>query len=620
MSKLKITWLIGLMLIVCFLLTSSQLLSQSLTLSIPDTSAASNSLLKLPIRTTDVTGLGIMSLSITITFDPDVLDALGANSIGTISQSWGNPTTSDSTGQIKLAMIGFTPLAGEGILTYLFFEVTGTNDDTTIIRIKYVNINDGTIIADTVSGKFTTLEAEPSPHVKLAIPDSSGNTGSIIDLPIMTSDITGFNIDSLRLTLTFNKYVLEAQDIVTTGTLTENWKDTVETLMPGKISFFLKGIPALAESGTLCFVKLHLKGSPGMATPIHFQSTKFYNDTLRIATRDGKVAISGGMSSDVMVSIPDISADSASSVTIPVFISDVTNKAVFSVAMNLLFKCSVIQYQSYNTTNTLMAGWNSQVRFVPDVTGISCDTLKLGAFAASVLVGQGVLVEFNFNVVGKPGLQTGLNFDEIVLNEGSPSVTAFGGSFTVNYVIPVELSSFHALLKGKDVVLTWITASESDNYGFEIERSTNYEDWHSIGFVPGHGTTTVNHYYSYFDKNIDIGSYYYQLKQVDLNGSFKYSNVIEVDVGAPRQFSLGQNFPNPFNPTTVIPFDLPEKLSIKLTLYNLLGEAVQVISIGEFNPGHHEVSFNASRLAAGLYFYKLEAKDFVAMKKLLILK
>ncbi len=620
MSKLKITWLVGMMLILCLLLTSSSLLSQSLTLSIPDTSAASNSLLKLPIRASDVTGLGIVSMSINITFDPDVLDALGANSKGTISQSWGNPTTSDSTGQIKLAMIGITPLAGEGVLTYLFFEVSGTKDDTTIIRFNFVNINDGTILADTISGKFTTLEAESSPHLILAMSDSSGDAGSSIDLPIVTSDLTSFNIDSLRLMLTYNKYVLEAQDIVTAGTLTENWKDTIETLMPGKISFFLKGTPTLVDSGILCFVKLHLKGSPGMATSIHFQSISFYNDTLRIATRDGKVAISGGTISDVMVSIPDISADSAMSVNIPVFISDVTNKNVFSVEINLVFNSNVLDYRSYNITNTLMDGWSSQLNEVQDTKGFSMDTLKLGGFSASTLVGQGVLVEFNFKVVGNPGMQTSLNFDEMILNESNPSVTAFGSVFTVNYIIPVELILFNALVKGNNILLIWATASESDNYGFEIERSLNSTNWRSIGFVPGHGTTTIPQLYSFTDKNIDIGAYYYRLKQVDLNGSFEYSNTIEVVVGTPKQYSLGQNFPNPFNPTTVIPFDLPEKSNIKLTLYNLLGEVVAVISNCEFGAGHHQVSFNASSLAAGLYFYKLEAKNFVDMKKLLILK
>lgn len=615
MSKRKITWLMGRMVIVCLLLflIAPPTLSQSLTLSIPDTSAASSSLLKLPIRTTNVTGLGILSMSIIISFDQNVLDALGANSLGTISQAWGNPTTADSIGQIKLAMTGITPLAGEGILTYLFFEVTGAKDETTTIHFKSVYINDGAIIADTVSGKFTTLEAEPAPHIRLAIPDSSGDAGSIINLPIKVSNLTGFNIDSLRMTLTFNKYVLQAMDVITTGTLTDNWKDTIEA-MPGKISLFLKGTPALTDSGTLCLLQFQLTGRPGMATRIHFQSIRFYNDTLKIASKDGRIAISGGTGSEVMVSIPDISADFSSNVTIPVLISDVTNKDVFGVSIHLAFNCNVIQYQSYNVNKTLMEGWSIIVN--PSSPGL----LIFAGSSGSPLIGQGILVEFEFKVVGQPGMQTAITFPVMVLNEGSPSVTAYGGIFIVNYVIPVELVSLKGLVKGKDILLTWETASESDNYGFEIERSTNYTDWHSIGFVSGQGTTTINHYYSYFDKNIDIGSYYYRLKQVDLNGSFEYSNIIEVVVGAPKQFSLGQNFPNPFNPTTVIPFDLPEKSSIKLTLYNLLGEAVAVISKGEFSAGHHQVSFNASRLAAGLYFYKLEAKNFVDMKKLLILK
>jgi hypothetical protein len=453
------------------------------------------------------------------------------------------------------------------------------------------------------------------------MPDTSGDSGSIIDLPISVSNLSGFNIDSLRMMLTFNKYVLQAQDIITTGTLTQGWKDTIETLLPGSISFFLKGSQALADSGKLCLLRFQLKGSPGMATPIHFQSLNFYKDTLKIATRNGKVAISGGAASDVTVSIPDISADSASKVIVPIFISDVTNKDVFSVAINLVFNSKVLDYQQrYNITNTLMDGWTCQVNTIKDTKGFFLDTLKLGGFAAQALAGQGVLVEFEFKAIGKPGMQTALTFSKMELNEGTPSVTAFGGIFTVNYVIPVELMSFNAFLKGKEILLTWSTASESDNYGFEIERSIDIKEWHSIGFVPGHGTTTIVHHYSFTDKNIDAGAYSYRLKQIDLNGDFKYSHVVEVVVGEPKKFSLGQNYPNPFNPTTSIPFDLPEKSAIKLTLYNLLGEIVAVISNGEYSAGHHQISFSAEKLTAGLYFYKLEAKQFVAARKLLVLK
>ncbi|UCE07066.1 MAG: T9SS type A sorting domain-containing protein [bacterium] len=618
MSKRKITWLMGKMIIVCLSLTlmTPQLLSQSLMLSISDTSAASNSLLKLPIRTTNVTGLGILSMVITLTFDQTVLDALGANSEGTISQSWGNPLTTDEPGEIRLTMAGISPLEGEGLLTYVFFEVTGAKDDTTTILFEDVSINEGGIVADAVAGKFTALEGESAPDIRLAIPDSSGDAGSIIDLPITVSDLTGLNIDSLRLTLTFNKYVLEALDVITTGTLAENWTDSIEAAMPGVLSFVLKGTTPLSDSGVLCLLQFHLNGSPGMLTPIHFQGVRFYNntDTLKIGTTDGNIAISGGMGSEVTMSIPDISADSSTYVVVPIFISDVTNKDVWSVSIELEFNENVLSYQSFNITNTLLEGWLHSVNETSGKIAISC------AGTSNPLLGQGVLIDLEFQVIGEPGMQTALDFSKMELNEGNTSVTAYGGIFTVNYVIPVELVSFNALVEGKDILLTWRTASESENYGFEVGRAINPGEWHTIGFVQGHGTTTINHQYSYADKNLDVGTYYYRLKQIDIDGSFEYSKFIEIVINPPKKFSLGQNFPNPFNPTTLIPFGLPEKSKIKLTLYNLLGEIVEVISIEEYSAGHHEVSFDASTLSAGLYLYKLEAKDFVDVKKLLILK
>jgi len=588
-------------------------MSQSLTLSIPDTSAAANSLVKIPIRTTDVTGLGILSIVITLSFDQTVLDALGANSEETISQNWGNPLTTDEPGEIKLTMIGLSALEGEGILTYVFFEVTGVKDDTTTIHYKYVNINEGGIVADTVAGKFTALEGESAPNVRLEIPDSFGDAGSIIDLPIIVFNPSRINIDSLRITLTFNKYVLDALKIITTGTLTENWSDSIEVKLPGKLSLFLKGTPPLSDSGTLCLVQFQLKGSPGMSTPIHFHGLNLYNDTLKIGTIDGSIDITGGIGKEVTVSIPDMSADTSASVVIPVFISDVSNKFVNSVSIYLVFDDDVLSYQDYNLTNTLMDGWINSINVVPD-------TIKFGGFAATALNGQGILVEFEFKVIGQPGMQTALDFFKMVLNEGTPTVSASGGIFTVNYMIPVELISFNAVVKAKDVLLTWDTASECDNYGFEIERALHPNEWSTIGFAPGHGTTTLNHHYSFTDKNVKVGTYFYRLKQVDIDGKFNYSPIIELVVCPPKKFFLGQNYPNPFNPMTVIPFDLPQQANIKLILYNLLGAEVKIIASGIYKQGHHEVLFNATDLGVGLYFYRMEAEDFVDVKKLLILK
>ena len=431
MNKERIVRLTGRIVLTCLFIIfiTTQTLSQSLTLTIPDTSAAANSLVKIPIYTTDVTGLGILSLTITLKFDQNVLDALGANSQDAISESWGNPLTTDDPGELQLVMSGFSALEGGGVLTYLFFEVTGAKDDTTTIHFSEITINEGAVIADTVAGKFTALEGEPAPDLLLAMPDSSGNSGATIDLPIWVTDLTGFSIDSVRLTLTYNKYVLDVLDVITVGTLTQNWTDSIEANLPGKLSFLLKGSPALADSGQLCKLRFQLKGSPGMATAIHFQGLSFYNDTLKIGTTDGNLAIAGGTGKDVLISIPDISADSSALITVPIFISDVTNKGVFGVSIILEFNKNVLSYQnSFNIKNTLLDGWSVSINQYPG-------KIMFGSGSAVQLAGQGVLVEFDFSVVGSPGMQTAISFRDMTLNEGSPTVAASGGIFTVNYVI-----------------------------------------------------------------------------------------------------------------------------------------------------------------------------------------
>jgi|GEM_PF-613702 len=597
------------------LLLTTGLMAQTVTLSLPDTTAPSRSLLKLPIWISDVTGFGITSLSFKLRFDPNVLDALGANSKGTISQAWGNPTTSDSVGQMTLAMVGTMPLTGKGILTYVFFDVVGAKDDTTSIHFQSISINEGRFAAIGTPGKFIALEAEPTPNATFSMPDTSGDTGSIIHLPIRVSDLSPFHIDSLRIGLSYNKYVLHISEIITSATMTQGWQDSIETQLPGSFAFFLRGSTALVDSGVLCRVRCELKGNPGMATPIHFQNIACYKDTLRIASRDGKLAIAGGTGTKAIISIPDISADSGSTVIVPVFISKLTQQdSVSAVAMHLQFDSLVIRYQGYSIANTLLDGWFCSANLLKP------NQLKFGGFSTSFIVGQGVLVEFTFHVVGRPAMQTSLSFLDMMLNEGVPSSTAFGGVFTVNYVIPVELSALSARKDGRDIVLTWETVSESNNYGFEVERSINAGPWQVIGFVPGHGSTTVSQRYSFRDKGVGVGSYHYRLKQIDTDGHFVRSAAVEVIVLPPNGFSLGQNYPNPFNPITVIPLDLPEPATIKLTLYNLLGEQVEVIASGQFDVGHHQILFNTQNLAAGLYFYKLETKDFSDVNKLVILK
>ena len=155
---------------------------------------------------------------------------------------------------------------------------------------------------------------------------------------------------------------------------------------------------------------------------------------------------------------------------------------------------------------------------------------------------------------------------------------------------------------------------------FEIERRTEEGQFVTIGYVEGHGTTTEPQNYSYTDVTVSTGIYFYRLKQLDFRGTYEYFDEIEVDVTGPLSFNLSQNYPNPFNPSTIIKYSIPESGIVRLAVYNLIGEEVAVLADGFSEAGFYEVTFDASSLPSGAYFYKLQSENSVVAKKMLLMK
>jgi hypothetical protein len=187
--------------------------------------------------------------------------------------------------------------------------------------------------------------------------------------------------------------------------------------------------------------------------------------------------------------------------------------------------------------------------------------------------------------------------------------------------VPVELTSFTASVTNNgQVLLNWTTATEVNNHRFEIERKAENSGFVTIGYVEGAGTTTEAQEYSFLDVSVQPGVYTYRLKQVDLNGTFEFSNEILVDVHPPLKFALEQNYPNPFNPATTIRFSTVEPSIIKLSVYNALGEEVAVLKNEFLQAGFYEVQFDASTFASGVYYYRLQSGSMVEVKKMILTK
>jgi hypothetical protein len=187
-------------------------------------------------------------------------------------------------------------------------------------------------------------------------------------------------------------------------------------------------------------------------------------------------------------------------------------------------------------------------------------------------------------------------------------------------VVPVELTSFTAAAVGSTVTLNWSTASEINNRGFEVEKSLDNEDFRVIGFVNGFGTTTETKNYTFSENNLSGGTYYYRLKQIDFNGQYEYSPVVEANVISPVEFALVQNYPNPFNPSTKIMYSIASAGNVKLAVYNLLGQEVATLVNGYMEAGNYELNFNAADLSSGTYIYKIETAQFTQARKMLLTK
>ena len=184
----------------------------------------------------------------------------------------------------------------------------------------------------------------------------------------------------------------------------------------------------------------------------------------------------------------------------------------------------------------------------------------------------------------------------------------------------MELIYFAATIANDKATLNWTTASETNNLGFDIEISSDNRLFKKIAFVPGFGTSTEEHNYAYSISQPLSLSTYFRLKQINFDGSFKYSAVVEVDALITSEFILNQNFPNPFNPTTQIRFSIPRNCYISLIIYNLRGEKVTTLLEGYKQTGNYMVSFDGANLASGVYFYRLKASNFDQTKKFVLLK
>ncbi len=229
-----------------------------------------------------------------------------------------------------------------------------------------------------------------------------------------------------------------------------------------------------------------------------------------------------------------------------------------------------------------------------------------------------------------------VTFENVIVQQNSSTNL----NVQLQSTIPVELASFTASTAGENIILNWKTATETNNQGFYIERKTNETTWQQIGFEEGAGNSTEPIQYSFTDINVSTAKYFYRLKQVDLDGTFEYSNTVEISFmkSQPTEFVLEQNYPNPFNPTTKIKFSIStpprpspyqgegdrEGFLVSLTVYDMIGNEIATLLNEPKSPGNYSVEFDGSKFASGIYICKLSvnsgSENLVKSIKMLLMK
>ncbi len=286
-----------------------------------------------------------------------------------------------------------------------------------------------------------------------------------------------------------------------------------------------------------------------------------------------------------------------------VFTGDVLSFYCRTVSPSSFPDSVTVSYNASGGTTPESAGWVNLGKFKCD------EAWTLKSFIAPA---DGFAARFAIRYKVVNGGPAGDNSDYIGID--ALNVEGLG-------LLPVELSGFVSAVNINNVTLNWTTATETNNSGFDIERTSSNGTWTKVGNVAGNGTSTVSNSYSFTDRNLASGNYSYRLKQIDFNGNFEYFNLSnEVNVGIPSKFELSQNYPNPFNPSTSINFNLPVDGKVSIRLFDMSGKEVAVLVNEVKSAGYYSVNFNAASLSSGVYFYAITANNFTATRKMLLVK
>lgn len=494
--------------------------------------------------------------------------------------------------------------------------ITSTGGLVSTIDLKGDFTNNGTAMDFRVGSAGSSLGC-----INLTL---SGTTSCTISSPTAYSSTNG-DFNGLTINKTNGAKVILGSNIVVDGGSTNG---------PSSANSIVTFVNGLIETGNYLFISL----SSAEASVTGYSSASYVKgnmgrgmSTTAGATKNFPV---GDANAFRLINLRSTTSGSATGqYAIVKCVSGDANQAG-SVYTNGIDRVSHIRYFKIGYNNTGAGAANMsfdrfEVSYGADDGVIAGNTnLKVAYSIDSMATWNGILQSTpHTTIIAASDPQTIIVPDALttpinVLAGGSSIFVALADTAGGANPLPVELTSFTAAYSSNSVNLSWSTATELSNNGYDVEkRIAGIPSWEKIGFVKGAGTSNSRNNYSFSDKGSFVsGTYQYRLKQNDLNGNFTYSNIVEVEIVQPKEYSLNQNFPNPFNPSTTIEYALPKAGNVELTVFNSIGQEVSRLINNYQESGNYSVHFNANNLSTGIYFYRLKTNDYVSIKKMILIK
>jgi len=502
-------------------------------------------------------------------------------------------------------------------LFWISFLPIGTVGVIAEVSIDSAQLNDGYPYVSVENGSVSIL---PPPEVTLTLPDTTAVAGNPVSIPIAVGDLSSLLVRNCHLVIEYSKFDLYATSVSLENTIAQG-SNLTANFGGGRMAIDIASVDPLNGSGVLAWLNFNVIGGNGSFSDLVFSEARFNEGVPVAVLQNGHVSIVGQPPVEVTFAIPDTVVPSQIILKMPVNASDLTPVNVTSFRFNLSFDAEVINFISLNKDSTLTENWN------PSVYDLGNSLVIVGG-GSPALQGKGVIFYLNFQVVGGDGTTTDVVFDVVQLGGANSIIVTNNGSVSVQGVIPVELADFSANVVNGKVHLNWLTLSESDNYGFYLQRKLESEVWQEIGFIPAAENPTTANRYAYVDAHPPIGNIFYRLKQQDLDGSINFSDEVKVSITLPQTISLKQNYPNPFNSSTVINYEIAENTegSLSLIIYNTLGQPIRnLVKQEQAAVGRYQIVWDGKNnfrqlVSSGVYYLRLTAGKTTLYRKLLFLR